>query len=182
MLKKRRSVECRRARITSVNPKNKLNREEFHSTIILPSIQEDSQSGKRVCVWVCVWNGASVATTSSVKMETDGCLHLANKTSSHLVKIGAYLCVNGKEQGGNAVKKSSPCCCWSDDVITDSGYRGNQSSWQVSQIHMNAVWNHWVRRLFPCATVSNHTTAFEKNCIQCSAGSLHKYCSVVLNQ
>lgn len=57
-----------------------------------------------------VWNDASVATTLSVKMETERRLHLANRTSCHLVKIGDYYGVNGLGRGGNAVREISQHC------------------------------------------------------------------------
>ena len=123
------------ARIPSVNPINKLDREEFHTQYFHPAPR--ILRVERECVCECVYEMVQVlATTLNVKMATDGRLHLANRTSSHLVKMGAYRCVNGKGQDGNAVKESSPRCSWSDEtVITGCGYRGNQSSWQVSQKH-----------------------------------------------
>lgn len=58
-------------------------------------------------VCVCVRNGVNVAITPSVEIETERRLHLANRTSFHLVKTGAPHSVNGKGQGRNAAKERS---------------------------------------------------------------------------
>lgn len=183
MLSCRRSVTANEeAQLTTVNKIHQIQHNYFshHSGFMeivgLLSPHTLQTSGKMVCVCVCVEWGECCYYSMC---ENEMALHLANRTSYHLVETEACHLENGKGRAGNAAKESSPHCSWSaENRITRWGYIGKWFAFWLQSIQLTSPtktwrsveWNHWLRRwgFFSMCQSSCCTVQYSiwKTCIQ----------------